>query len=83
MLSSAVFAHFFLKERMHIIGVVGCVLCVAGSVAIVLYAPKEREIESVKQVWHLATQPGLCNFVSMLCIFHGVNLLAMSNFNLV
>lgn len=47
-----------LKEKLHIFGVLGCVLCVVGSTSIVLHAPKERDIESVTQVWGLATEPG-------------------------
>jgi hypothetical protein len=48
-----------LKEKLHIFGVLGCVLCVVGSTSIVLHAPQERAIESVKEVWHLATEPGI------------------------
>ncbi|KAG9445725.1 hypothetical protein H6P81_011853 [Aristolochia fimbriata] len=55
---SAVLAHFILKEQLHIFGVLGCVLCVVGSISIVLHAPQEKSIESVKQVWFLATEPG-------------------------
>ena len=51
-------AHFILEEKLHIFGVVGCVLCLVGSTTIVLHAPQERNIESVKEVWHLATEPG-------------------------
>ncbi|KAL9260930.1 putative magnesium transporter NIPA3 [Drosera capensis] len=47
-----------LGARLHIFGVVGCVLCVVGSTTIVLHAPQERQIESVKEVWDLATEPG-------------------------
>lgn len=39
-------------------GVLGCILCVVGSTTIVLHAPPEREIESVAEVWDLATEPG-------------------------
>jgi len=56
---SAVLAHFILKERLHMFGIVGCILCVVGSVGIVLHAPKEREIDSMEEIWHLATQPGI------------------------
>ncbi|XP_072953979.1 probable magnesium transporter NIPA2 [Typha angustifolia] len=62
---SAVLAHFILKEKLHIFGILGCILCVVGSTTIVLHAPKEREIESVKEVWHLATQPG---FIVYSCV---------------
>ncbi|KAF8394034.1 hypothetical protein HHK36_020236 [Tetracentron sinense] len=56
---SAVLAHFILQEKLHIFGVLGCVLCVVGSTSIVLHAPQEKAIESVKEVWHLATEPVL------------------------
>lgn len=58
-LCSAVLAHFILKEKLHIFGVLGCVLCVVGSTSIVLHAPHEKNIESVKEVWQLATEPGI------------------------
>lgn len=55
---SAVLAHIILREKLHIFGILGCVLCVVGSTTIVLHAPQEREIESVIEVWDLATEPG-------------------------
>uniref|UniRef100_A0A453G833 Probable magnesium transporter n=1 Tax=Aegilops tauschii subsp. strangulata TaxID=200361 RepID=A0A453G833_AEGTS len=54
---SAVLADIMLKEKLHIFGILGCVLCVVGSTTIVLHAPQEREIESVAEVWDLATEP--------------------------
>lgn len=62
---SAVLAHFILEEKLHIFGVLGCILCVVGSTSIVLHAPQEKDIESVKEVWHLATEPG---FIVYTCI---------------
>jgi len=47
-----------LKEKLHIFGILGCVLCAVGSTTIVLHAPQERAIESVAEVWDLATEPG-------------------------
>ncbi|XP_047322661.1 probable magnesium transporter NIPA3 isoform X2 [Impatiens glandulifera] len=73
---SAALAHVMLKEKLHIFGILGCVLCVVGSTTIVLHAPQERTIESVPEVWHLATEPGfLLYFVIVLTtvfvlIFH-------------
>lgn len=71
---SAALAHIILRERLNIFGILGCVLCVVGSTTIVLHAPQEREIESVKEVWDLATEPGthkghpisitMCNFLT-------------------
>lgn len=56
---SAALAYVILREKLHILGVLGCVLCVVGSTSIVLHAPQEREIESVNDVWDLATEPGI------------------------
>eukprot|EP00850_Spirogloea_muscicola_P021424 SM000249S08235 [mRNA] locus=s249:144070:146613:+ [translate_table: standard] len=55
---SAVLAHIMLKEKLHWLGVLGCALCVVGSTIIVLHAPEEREITSVREVWLLALEPG-------------------------
>nr|DAD29416.1 TPA_asm: hypothetical protein HUJ06_030884 [Nelumbo nucifera] len=53
---SAVLAHFFLKERLHKLGILGCVMCISGSVVIVVHAPQERPITSVQEIWSMATQ---------------------------
>lgn len=39
-------------------GILGCVLCIVGSILIVLYAPSERSLSSVEEIWELATQLG-------------------------
>lgn len=63
---SEILAHYILKERLHIIGVVGIILCIDGSVGIVIHAPKERDINSVKELWHLALQPGFIIYFSVV-----------------
>ncbi|GMN26717.1 hypothetical protein TIFTF001_001399 [Ficus carica] len=73
---SAVLAHIILRERLHIFGVLGCVLCVVGSTSIVLHAPQEREIESVTEVWDLAMDPAFLLYAALvitavfILIFH-------------
>uniref|UniRef100_A0A0D9WBM7 Probable magnesium transporter n=1 Tax=Leersia perrieri TaxID=77586 RepID=A0A0D9WBM7_9ORYZ len=37
----AILAHVMLPEKLHIFGVLGCILCVVGSTTIVLHAPAE------------------------------------------
>ncbi|KAG1328124.1 putative magnesium transporter NIPA4 [Cocos nucifera] len=75
---SAALAHIILRERLHIFGILGCVLCVVGSTTIVLHAPQEREIESVKEVWDLATEPAFLFYAAVVIaavfvlIFHFV-----------
>ncbi|KAL4361631.1 hypothetical protein GQ457_04G000140 [Hibiscus cannabinus] len=53
-------ANLLLEFRLHTFGILGCALCVVGSTTIVLHAPPERQIESVAEVWALATEPGFC-----------------------
>ncbi|ONI28814.1 hypothetical protein PRUPE_1G163100 [Prunus persica] len=65
---SAVLAHFVLEEKLHIFGVLGCALCVVGSISIVLHAPQEKPIHSVKQVWQHATQPGFIIYTFLVLI---------------
>lgn len=63
---SAALAHMILNEKLHIFGMLGCVLCVVGSTTIVLHAPPEREIESVIEVWNLATEPGFLFYAAII-----------------
>lgn len=65
---SAVLAHFILEEKLHIFGMVGCVLCLVGSTTIVLHAPQERKINSVKEVWRLATEPGFLVYAGIVFV---------------
>eukprot|EP00897_Mesotaenium_endlicherianum_P006571 jgi/Mesen1/5942/ME000301S05063 len=75
---SAVLAHIMLNEKLHVLGMLGCVLCCVGSTMIVLHAPAERQIESVKQVAQLAMEPAFVLYsvsvvaVVVLLIFHFV-----------
>ncbi|XP_050213878.1 probable magnesium transporter NIPA6 [Mercurialis annua] len=61
---SAVLAHFFLKEKMKKLGVVGCLLCIIGSTLIVLHAPGEHSLFSVDEIWGLATQPAFLLYMT-------------------
>ncbi|KAF9589363.1 hypothetical protein IFM89_022972 [Coptis chinensis] len=64
----AVLAHIILRERLHIFGVLGCVLCVVGSTTIVLHAPQEQMIESVAEVWDLATEAGFLLYAALVIV---------------
>ncbi|MCD7460926.1 hypothetical protein HAX54_044778, partial [Datura stramonium] len=61
---SAVLAHFLLRERLQRLGVVGCMLCIVGSVVIVIHAPQEHMPTSVQEIWILAIQPAFVIYVA-------------------
>ncbi|XP_057973300.1 probable magnesium transporter NIPA4 [Malania oleifera] len=63
---SAALAHIILQEKLHIFGILGCILCVVGSTTIVLHAPQEREIDSVREVWDLATKPAFLFYAALV-----------------
>ncbi|KAI3746922.1 hypothetical protein L6452_09364 [Arctium lappa] len=72
MIISAVLAHYFLDERLHIFGIVGCALCLVGSTTIVLHAPQETQVSSVKEVWFFATEPGFLVYALIVLVFVGI-----------
>ncbi|XP_015693271.1 probable magnesium transporter NIPA3 isoform X2 [Oryza brachyantha] len=82
---SAVLAHFILNERLHALGVLGCVMCIAGSVVIVIHAPQEQEITSVREIWNMAIQPAFLLYVAsvivvvFVLVFHFSPLYGQSN----
>lgn len=65
---SAVLAYVILREKLHIFGILGCALCVVGSTTIVLHAPQERQIESVAEVWDLATEPAFMLYAVIVIV---------------
>jgi magnesium transporter len=65
-LCSAVLAHYLLQEKLNVFGVLGCVLCIVGSIVIVLHAPVERQVSSVMEIWAYAMRPGACT-ASLTC----------------
>ncbi|XP_035388176.1 magnesium transporter NIPA2 [Electrophorus electricus] len=47
-LVSAVLSSYFLNERLNIHGKIGCILCLLGSTVMVIHAPQEEEVASLK-----------------------------------
>ncbi|KAL6516337.1 hypothetical protein OROGR_019642 [Orobanche gracilis] len=65
---SAVLAHFMLNEKLHQLGVLGCIMCIAGSIIIVIHAPQEQPISSVQEIWSMATQPSFLLYVGSVLL---------------
>lgn len=56
--SSAVLSSYFLSERLNLHGKLGCVLSVLGSTTMVIHAPQEEEINSLKDMAGKLVDPG-------------------------
>ncbi|KAG8663134.1 hypothetical protein MANES_01G181500v8 [Manihot esculenta] len=65
---SAVLAHFILNEKLHKLGILGCVMCIAGSIIIVIHAPQEHPITSVQEIWTMATQSAFLLYVASVIV---------------
>ncbi|KAG2484397.1 hypothetical protein HYH03_016811 [Edaphochlamys debaryana] len=66
---SAVLAHIVLQEKLNMFGSLGCLLCITGSLTIVLHAPPERQLGSVIEVFQLAMQPAFLGYaVFSVCV---------------
>jgi hypothetical protein len=59
-------AAIFLGEKMVTEGIIGCALCIIGSVVIILHAPEEKPVNSVDEILQYAVQPGGFTFSSFL-----------------
>ncbi|GFN81525.1 Magnesium transporter nipa2 [Plakobranchus ocellatus] len=59
---SAILAARVLKERLNILGKVGCVLCVLGSTVMVIHSPKEQEVHDVEDLMVKMKEPGFIVF---------------------
>ncbi|CAJ1971276.1 unnamed protein product [Sphenostylis stenocarpa] len=65
---SAMLADIILKEKLHNLGILGCVMCIAGSIIIVIHAPKEQPINSVLEIWDMATQPAFLAYMGSVIV---------------
>ena len=68
-LIGAVLASIFLKERLGVLGKLGCALCLLGSVIIVLHAPPDKEVETVDEILNYAVQPGFLLYCFIVASF--------------
>lgn len=55
-LAGSVLGSYFLKERLGVLGKLGCAICILGSVIIASHAPPDEEIETVDQLLRYATK---------------------------
>lgn len=64
-IASAVLASYFLKERLNLLGKIGCALCILGSTVMVIHAPRESEIHNMEELRQKMADPGI---ITLCCI---------------
>ncbi|XP_060591787.1 magnesium transporter NIPA3-like [Ruditapes philippinarum] len=58
-ITSAMMASYFLKEKLNLLGKLGCMLCVLGSTLIVVHSPVEQEIQTMEDLLDRLLEPGI------------------------
>ncbi|XP_033099892.1 magnesium transporter NIPA2-like isoform X2 [Anneissia japonica] len=75
-LVAAILSSHFLNETLNILGKIGCLLCILGSVVMILHAPKEEEDDTLDELAVRLATPGFITFgcvvlvASLILIFY-------------
>ncbi|KAJ1970872.1 hypothetical protein H4R35_005605 [Dimargaris xerosporica] len=65
---TAVLSALMLKERLNLYGKIGCILCLLGSVVIVLHSPQQNAVSLVDDFMHLVIAPGFLVWLGIVII---------------
>ncbi|KAG0260843.1 hypothetical protein BG011_001596 [Mortierella polycephala] len=64
----AVLSSMVLKEKLTLVGKIGCGLCIVGAVIIVLHAPAQAAVTDIDQFKHFVIQPGFLVYMSLVIV---------------
>jgi drug/metabolite transporter (DMT)-like permease len=65
---TTILSAIFLKERLSLIGKVGCFLCIIGSVVIVMNAPAESSAATIQEMQHFVIAPGFLSYAGVIIL---------------
>ncbi|XP_040005927.1 magnesium transporter NIPA4 isoform X1 [Xiphias gladius] len=77
-LISAVLSSYLLGEVLNVVGKFGCLLCVLGSILLVLHVPEEQEVTSLQDMTNKLLEPGFLVYVSAVLVLCAVLVLYFS-----
>ena len=63
---TTILSAIFLKERLSIVGKVGCFLCIIGSVIIVMNAPEQSAVADIQEMKHFVIAPGFLSYAGVI-----------------
>jgi uncharacterized membrane protein len=69
---TTILSAIFLKERLSLVGKVGCFLCIIGSVVIVMNAPAESSAATIQEMQQFVIAPGFLSYAGVVivaCVF--------------
>jgi Zn-dependent protease with chaperone function len=65
---TTILSAIFLKERLSMVGKVGCFLCIIGSVVIVMNAPSESSAANIQEMQHFVIAPGFLSYAGAIIV---------------
>uniref|UniRef100_A0A3B3XJ86 NIPA like domain containing 4 n=1 Tax=Poecilia mexicana TaxID=48701 RepID=A0A3B3XJ86_9TELE len=71
-LISAVLSSHLLGEQLNVVGKLGCLLCVLGSILLVIHAPQEQEVTSIQDMTNKLLEPGFLVYVVAVLVLCAV-----------
>ncbi|KAM7398414.1 hypothetical protein PAMA_006363 [Pampus argenteus] len=71
-LISAVLSSYLLGEVLNMVGKLGCLLCVLGSILLVIHAPQEQEVTSLHDMTNKLLEPGFLVYMSAVLVLCAV-----------
>nr|XP_046267279.1 magnesium transporter NIPA4 isoform X1 [Scatophagus argus] len=77
-LISAVLSSHLLGEVLNVVGKLGCVLCLLGSILLVIHAPQEQEVTSLQDMTHKLLEPGFLVYMLAVLVLCAVLVLYFS-----
>ncbi|XP_069000051.1 magnesium transporter NIPA4 [Embiotoca jacksoni] len=71
-LFSAVLSSHLLGEVLNVVGKLGCLLCLLGSILLVIHAPQEQEVTSLQDMTCKLLEPGFLVYIAMVMLLVSV-----------
>lgn len=65
---TTILSAIFLKERLSLVGKIGCFLCILGSVVIAMNSPSESSVANIEEMQKFVIQPGFLSFGGVVLI---------------
>jgi len=65
---TAILSSIFLKERLSLVGKVGCFMCIVGSVVIVMNAPEQSSVTTIQEMKSFVIAPGFLTYAGIIIV---------------
>ena len=59
-IDSAVMSSYWLDEMLNLLGKIGCILSILGSVIVIIHSPKEQEVQTIEEFVAKMQDHGQC-----------------------